>query len=438
MSTAGAQCNDVCGFLAAFIGSICYGTYAVPLKLTAKLDCHPLVLQTYKTVICFCLSWTVLLFEPDLRWTPYGIIAGFLWVTGGSLGCAAILYAGIATAVGTWASVMIFVNFVWGILVFHEPVNSLTGTIGAFCFLSLGLIGMTKFASPTRGPSSSLPASKTTDDDEDDDNDNNIDDDRIELLPMVVEKPDKQRRLVSRNLSSVGATKDEEDNDHGTNKDTEADFDNDMDDKNDDNNVGNNDDDDVVLGKSLGGPVVHVLGYAITRRQAGVGCAIMNGLLTGSSLVPLHYAKQDGIDGMSYFVSFSSGAIIANCCIWMMYFLLQCVKTGGDVSKAWDQIPRFYFSQIWLKMIVAGTLLSGGQLGAILATSSLGQAVGNSLIQSKILISGVWGLCVFKEVKDRRAITRWFFSALVTVCGILWLSYERRTISPEPMDIHKT
>eukprot|EP00529_Nitzschia_sp_RCC80_P039663 CAMPEP_0113517848 /NCGR_PEP_ID=MMETSP0014_2-20120614/42498_1 /TAXON_ID=2857 /ORGANISM="Nitzschia sp." /LENGTH=47 /DNA_ID=CAMNT_0000415113 /DNA_START=17 /DNA_END=156 /DNA_ORIENTATION=+ /assembly_acc=CAM_ASM_000159 len=30
----GLQCNEACGFAAAFIGCLCYGTYGVPLKLT--------------------------------------------------------------------------------------------------------------------------------------------------------------------------------------------------------------------------------------------------------------------------------------------------------------------------------------------------------------------------------------------------------------------
>mmetsp|Transcript_23346 Transcript_23346/g.41133 ORF Transcript_23346/g.41133 Transcript_23346/m.41133 type:complete len:100 (+) Transcript_23346:3-302(+) len=89
-------------------------------------------------------------------------------------------------------------------------------------------------------------------------------------------------------------------------------------------------------------------------------------------------------------------------------------------------MPRWYFKKLWLKLLAAGLLLSGGMFGSILATSSLGQAVGNSLIQSKILVSGLFGICCFHEIKDRRAITNWFLSATVSVASILWLSYERR------------
>jgi hypothetical protein len=57
--------------------------------------------------------------------------------------------------------------------------------------------------------------------------------------------------------------------------------------------------------------------------------------------------------------------------------------------------------------------------------------VGNSLIQSKILVSGLWGICCFQEIKDRRAIRNWFLSATLSMASILWLSLERQTIVAE-------
>jgi glucose uptake protein GlcU len=430
-AAGGLQCNEACGFIAAFIGALCYGTYGVPLKLTAKhgLDCHPLVLQTYKTAIFFVLSWNVLIFEPGVRWTPYGILGGLLWVVGGSCGCAAILYAGITTAVGTWASMMIIVNFFWGIMVFHEPVHSMTSTIGAFVCLILGLLGMTKFASPPAPGTSSYSASPSTSGIDDGD------DDCMELLPTKIVKRSKhakqyqRRTVVSRSTSNAmhapRLKKDPVDDDL-TIILLEDESDNSVDAEND-QHEDNGDGDDDMLGKLLGpSSIVHVLaGYTITRRQAGIVFAVLNGLIAGSSLVPLHYAKLDGFTHMSYLISFASGAVIANVGIWTTYFGLQYAAKCGDLSAAWDQIPKFHFFQIWQKMLLAGILLSGGQLGAILATSSLGQAVGNSLIQSKILISGIWGLCVFREVTNRRAVTKWFLSALVGVASILWLSYEK-------------
>ncbi len=68
-----------------------------------------------------------------------------------------------------------------------------------------------------------------------------------------------------------------------------------------------------------------------------------------------------------------------------------------------------------------------GNVWVILAVTYLGQGVGNSLVQSKILISGLWGICWYKEIKERPAIFKWFFSATVAIIGVLWLSYEHKS-----------
>ncbi len=74
---------------------------------------------------------------------------------------------------------------------------------------------------------------------------------------------------------------------------------------------------------------------------------------------------------------------------------------------------------------MAGFLLTIGMFGAVFAIQFLGQGIGNSLVQTKILVSGLWGIFWFKEVKDPKAIGKWFASAFLCVASILWLSYER-------------
>jgi len=90
-----------------------------------------------------------------------------------------------------------------------------------------------------------------------------------------------------------------------------------------------------------------------------------------------------------------------------------------------DLMPSFHWKALWFRGFMAGLLLTVGMFGAIFAITFLGQGVGNSLVQSKILISGLWGILYFKEVKDPTAIGKWFASATVCVASILWLSYER-------------
>ena len=43
-----------------------------------------------------------------------------------------------------------------------------------------------------------------------------------------------------------------------------------------------------------------------------------------------------------------------------------------------------------------------------------------------MLVSGIWGIYWFGEVKGAAAIGKWFAAASVTLIGILWLSYEHK------------
>lgn len=116
-----ANC-DVCGWLAAIGGMLAFGTFGVPIKSKAArsvdigeitkwqnalcivfwgvvVGCKahdffssfppcfrrqfelsdPLVMQTYKTTMCFLTSWIVLAFGEELTFTPWGIVSGLFW-----------------------------------------------------------------------------------------------------------------------------------------------------------------------------------------------------------------------------------------------------------------------------------------------------------------------------------------------------------------------
>ena len=63
-------------------------------------------------------------------------------------------------------------------------------------------------------------------------------------------------------------------------------------------------------------------------------------------------------------------------------------------------------------------------VGAMQAVTVLGQGIGSSVVQAKILVGGLWGW-YFGEMKDSQ-LRPWMLSALCAICGILWLSAERR------------
>ena len=144
------NCTESCGYAAAVAAAFCLGSFGVPAKseVVRRLDVDPLVMQSYKTTLCFLMSSPmVMLLGERPRFTKWGILSGVFWVPGGAAGIYGIRKAGLAVAVGTWSSLVVLTSFCWGIHVFGERVKSRNGAAGACITLILGLIGMANFSS---------------------------------------------------------------------------------------------------------------------------------------------------------------------------------------------------------------------------------------------------------------------------------------------------
>ena len=144
------HCTESCGYVAAIAAAFCLGSFGVPVKseVVKRLDVDPLVMQSYKTTMCFLMSSPmVMLLGERLRFTHWGILSGVFWVPGGAAGIYGIRNVGLAVAVGTWSSLVVLTSFFWGIHVFGERVKSPNGAAGACITLILGLIGMANFSS---------------------------------------------------------------------------------------------------------------------------------------------------------------------------------------------------------------------------------------------------------------------------------------------------
>jgi uncharacterized membrane protein len=160
MSTSSASSLsscEICGWVAAVLSIIAFGSFGVPIKSKAAKTCDidPLCMQTYKTLMCLLTSWLVLLWEP-FYYTPWGIISGLFWVPGGVATVFAIKNAGLAIAIGVGGSFIVLVSFTWGILVFHEHVHSRLQACLAVILMLIGLIGMAYYSAPSVAHSSSM------------------------------------------------------------------------------------------------------------------------------------------------------------------------------------------------------------------------------------------------------------------------------------------
>ena len=357
MQDAFDGCSDSCGWIAAFVAMLAYGTYGVPIKESRHVEVHPLIFQTYKTAVMLLTCPAVLLLGVAPSFTPWGILSGALWVLGGTGGVVAVRLAGMATAVGTWASVMIGVNFVWGILVFREPVARVENTLAAFLLLGGGLIGMSRYGAPAVEEHRLAEGCEAP---------------NVEMKSLVTHYPQYQSNSSKASSKSTTLLR-------RSRSDGDA------------NAVDDDDEADRLDNTCTEGEAppsfnqethVRVCGVVIRKRAAGIGGAVWNGLMAGSSLIPLHYAKQHGYGGPHYMISYAVGAATANVCIWIVYYVVLVVqeaqpnKNGEDqcswkqrFRQAYDRMPEVHLKQLWKPGLCAGLLLTTAMFGSILAVS---------------------------------------------------------------------
>lgn len=285
---------------------------------------------------------------------------------------------------------MVIVNFVFGILIFQEPVADIWGTLGAFVLLIVGLVGMSKYSAPQR------------------------------------KDQQQQNEIQQVSLTTETHYGTEEDPNGGVNS-TDAGY---------VNYQSLNSDpltpDGVLITSNDQCEVPYVVLFsgrlALTQRQCGILGAAMNGVMTGGSLIPLHYAKEEGFGGAKFFPSMACGALLSNALLWFIWFgsnVWTDLTHGRTIRDTYHEMPKWEFRILWLPGFLAGLLLSLAMFTSILAVTYLGQGVGNSVVQTKILVSGLWGIFWYHEIVGFGTISKWFTSAGICVLAIIWLSLER-------------
>lgn len=115
---------------------------------------------------------------------------------------------------------------------------------------------------------------------------------------------------------------------------------------------------------------------------------------------------------------------MVNIALWLLLIGYYMYQKKGVMQEALECLPDWHFSELWLPGLLAGSFYSLGNFASIVAVTYLGQAVGFSFCQCQILVSGLWGILYYKEITGREVIAKWFLSAVVTIVGIIWLSYE--------------
>jgi hypothetical protein len=168
---------------------------------------------------------------------------------------------------------------------------------------------------------------------------------------------------------------------------------------------------------------VHIWGqYKVSKRYLGMASAAFCGLYGGSVMAPMKYSTAN-TKGTHYLLSFAIGAMIVNIALWLLRYLYFAFHYQSW-TDAYVQLPSFHLRKMWLVGGTSGILWSIGNFFSLISVFYLGEGVGYPLVQTSILISGLWGLFYFKEIQGAARITKWLLSSVLTVCGILLLSFE--------------
>eukprot|EP00747_Dinoflagellata_sp_TGD_P169629 gnl/TRDRNA2_/TRDRNA2_199088_c0_seq1.p1 gnl/TRDRNA2_/TRDRNA2_199088_c0~~gnl/TRDRNA2_/TRDRNA2_199088_c0_seq1.p1 ORF type:complete len:354 (+),score=66.23 gnl/TRDRNA2_/TRDRNA2_199088_c0_seq1:118-1062(+) len=147
------------------------------------------------------------------------------------------------------------------------------------------------------------------------------------------------------------------------------------------------------------------------RTIQGVLLALCVGILAGSMFVPLkEFTDLEGENQILYSVPFGVGAMLSALALLFVHQLLQIFGVLAPL--------RWELRRCFLPGLVSGVLWNFGNMCSIFAMlPPLGMAIGYPLTQSCILVSGLWGIAYYKEIKGIRAVSRFFAFASVLLTG---------------------
>jgi len=421
-SSSSSSTCETCGWIAAFISMLAFGTFGVPVKskVAKSVNIDPLVMQSYKTGMCFITSWLFLLIRGEkVTFTPWGIVSGLFWVPGGVATIYAIKTAGLAIGIGVGSAFIVLVSFSWGIFVFDEHVHSRVQACSAVACMLCGLAGMAYYSAPSK---THAPHEGQEQRGVDDPFYQPVHPEDLDFLP-----PDEAFESGADYLTMDVGTADEEAGD-GDRNGIESDNENSQNPSPVEDDVGPLTEiieDDYFDETNDITTVTLCWGYLrVEERILGILSALfVTGIWGGSIMVPMKFAPTDD-KGLPYLTSFAIGATVVTISLWFVRYLFLWHKHNYSFTTAYNALPSFHFRKMWPYGCTCGLLWSIANFFSIIAVENLGEGVGYSTTQVSMIVSGLWGIFYFREIEEASAILKWFLAASVTVFGILMLSFE--------------
>ncbi len=125
------------GLLTALLSAVLWGSMFVPMKKIKNPD----MLQFHAFMSAGIFLSTIILisaFGLQFAFNIFGLAAGLLWSAGNILSIFAIRDIGLSKAPPIWMSIVMLMNFAWGVLLFREPLASLLFGIAGIVLLITG------------------------------------------------------------------------------------------------------------------------------------------------------------------------------------------------------------------------------------------------------------------------------------------------------------
>jgi len=360
--------------------------------------------------------------------------------------------AGLAITAATSSSMCVMVSFCWGIFVFQERVFSLSSACLSILMMIAGIVGMSFFSAPNTGEISAKMYCFSWTCLVNKDHTKQVDDVEMMKLNMSLSESDDEQQaaeivllepavdmenqmIVNADIAPVAratmATVHSNSKNAGSNSSSPKKK------KSDDYDCkyrkrkkaqkkslvppdGNG---AYAFASTISKYLAEECDMDVPVRQVGIITVAVGASWGATTLVPLHYAGED-MKGLNYVFSFGVGAVVMTLFLWVARFYCNYVSAKRDVLLAWQAMPPIHFEIMAVPGSTSGLLWSIGNMAAILAATHLGQGVGISLTQSSMLVTGLWGICWFKEITNPIAIRGWLASACLALSGILLLSYN--------------
>ena len=371
------------GLVFCVLSAVFNGSFIAFAKIpsVARCELHPILFNAYVATGVFLSCWLVVPFLPvvgaQFAFTWFGFLAGSLFVGASGLSFVAASKIGLSTGQGTWSGAAVVVSFLWGALgppAISKPLGSVALSAIAITLLLVGVFGIVKCDSLGAWVVSLLGAS-------------------AEASAQAIVLQGGARGAAPIAGAPIPTDSPENWDSPGTRCRLRPDSE-------------EGDVRDDTDGASMG-----------TERLTGLVAALGVGILGGSILAPSAFAGPafSGNKAINLLPSFGVG--VMTTAVLVVSVWLAALRARGETS------PPFHLRATLWAGLCSGLTWNLGNLCSILAinTFAIPFGVAYPLLQASLVVGGLLGIFVFKEIVGRSAIATFFVSAGVVLIAAIML-----------------